>query len=134
MRLLQSASFFTPTLGNELYLLTNNGATSSELLAHKSAFNSFWAPTGHQQSRSKHCQHSSSGHIPAPGKCCPQHYWAHSARNATTGQHLVFNRSAHYSGSPSLHHCQHVGSQHSDGLCCPRALSAHSASHGLTLP
>ena len=33
----------------------------------------FWATIAHQPSRSKHCQHSSSGHIPAPGKCCPQH-------------------------------------------------------------
>ena len=45
MRLLQSASFFTPTLGDELRLLTNNGATSSEPLAHKNAPNSFF---GHQ--------------------------------------------------------------------------------------
>jgi hypothetical protein len=44
-RLLQSASFFTPTLGDDLRLLTNNGATSSEPPAHKNAPNSFF---GHQ--------------------------------------------------------------------------------------
>ena len=33
----------------------------------------FWATIAHQPSRSKHCRHSSSGHISAPGKCCPQH-------------------------------------------------------------
>ena len=48
MHLLQSASFFTPTLGNELCLLTNNGAMSSEPQVHKNAPNSFlgtnWSP------------------------------------------------------------------------------------------
>ena len=37
MRLDQSASFFTPTLGDELRLLTNNGATCSEPLVHNNA-------------------------------------------------------------------------------------------------
>jgi hypothetical protein len=49
MRLLQSALFFTLTFGDELRLLTNNGATSLELLAHKNTPNSFlgtsWSPT-----------------------------------------------------------------------------------------
>jgi hypothetical protein len=134
LRFLQSASFFTPTLGDELRLLTNNGATNSEPLAHKNTPNSFWAPIGHQPSRSKHRRHSSSEYIPAPGKCWPQHHRAHSARNATASQHLVFNGSAHYSSSLSLHCCQRAGPHCSDGLCCPFAPLAHNISHGLTLP
>jgi hypothetical protein len=95
--LLQSASFCTPTLGDKLRLLTNNGAINSEPLGHtKHAQQFFWPPTGHQPSRSKHCQHSSLGHIPAPGKCCQQHYWSHSAPTqppvntwSSTGQHTT---------------------------------------------
>jgi hypothetical protein len=134
-RLLQSASFLTSTLSDELCLGTNNRATSLELLTRKNVPNSFFgASIGHQPSRSKHLQQSASGHIPTLGKCCQQHYQAHSACNATTGQHLVFNWSAHYSGSLSLHCYQRTRPQRSDRLRCPRAPSTRSTSHGLTLP
>jgi hypothetical protein len=51
MRLLQSASFFIPTLGDELRLLTTNTAMNSEPLAHNNAPNSSFGQqlvTNHQ--------------------------------------------------------------------------------------
>ena len=106
-----SASFFTPTLGNKLCLLTNNKATSSVPLAHKNVPNSFF---GHQLVTS----HQGVNIASTPHQGTSPHL-ANAAHNEITGQHLVFNWSAHYSSSLSLHHCQCVGPQCSDGLTPP---------------
>ena len=80
-----------------------HSAMSSEPLVYKTRPTVSWAPIGHQPSRSKRHQHSTSGHITAPSKLPATLHQAHSACNATTDQQLVFNRSTCYSGSLSLH-------------------------------
>ena len=89
MCLFQSASFFTPTLGNKLRLLTNNGAMISEPLAHKNAPNSClgtnWSPTIKEYTSVARLigAHPHTGQtllVTLPGALCPQrnHWSAHS--------------------------------------------------------